>query len=153
MPTQLLKLGGLSRATGVSVPTLGRWFDRGTFKQSRRDKASTGHGDHRQFSRDTVIQIAIAKQLIDLGMSAGPANTAATVFTEHGQRGREPAKPFTQGRTILALRKSGPVVLNAFDADFGELSDFGVAFVAVDCGKICKEIDAQITSTNISKAT
>lgn len=153
MPTPLLKLGGLSRATGVSVPTLGRWFDRGTIKQSRRDKSSTGSGEHRQFSRNTVIQIAIAKQLIDLGMSAGPANTAASVFTEHGQRDRKPAEPFAQGRTIMALRKSGTVVLNAFDADFSELSDFGIAFAAVDCGKVCKEIDALFTSTNISKAT
>jgi DNA-binding transcriptional MerR regulator len=154
MPTPLLKLGGLSRATGVSVPTLGRWFDRGTIKQSRRDKASTGHGDHRQFSRNTIIQIAIAKQLIDLGISAGPANAAASLFTEHGQRDREPAQPFGHGRTILALRPTGPVVLNVqFDADFSELSDFGVAFVAVDCGMICKTIDAIFNSTNNLKAT
>src|SRR5260370_527378 len=37
MPTPLLKLGGLSRATGIPLPTLGRWLDRVTIKQSRRD--------------------------------------------------------------------------------------------------------------------
>jgi hypothetical protein len=122
---------------------LGRWLDRGTIKQSRRDKASGGSGEHRQFSRNTIVQIAIAKQLIDLGVSAGPANTAASLFTDNGQHNRAAGEPFAQGRTILALRPTGAVVLNAqLDADFSELSDFGVAFAAVDCGKVCTEIDS-----------
>jgi hypothetical protein len=127
---------------------LGRWLDRGTIKQSRRDVASGGSGEHRKFSRNTTVQIAIAKQLIDLGINAGPANAAASLFTEHGQRNRAVGEPFSQGRTILALRPTGAVVLNAqVDADFSELSDFGVAFVAVDCGKICKEVDSIILNT------
>jgi DNA-binding transcriptional MerR regulator len=152
--TPLLKLGGVSRVTNVPLPTLGRWLDRGTIKQSRRDKSSGGSGQHRQFSRNTIVQIAIAKQLIDLGISAGPANAAASLFTEHGQRDRAAGEPFAQGRAILVIRPTGPIVLNAqFDADFSELSDFGVAFVAVDCGKICKAIDAIFNSTNNLKAT
>ena len=148
MSQPLLKLGGVSRATNVPLPTLGRWLDRGTIKHSPRDKASGGSGDYRQFSRNTIVQIAIARKLIELGIPAGPANAAASLFTEHGQRNREPAQPFDHGRTILALRPTGAVVLNAqFDADFSELSDFGVAFVAVDCGKVCKEIDEAINST------
>src|ERR1700682_1201232 len=147
MPTPLLKLGGLSRATGASVATLRRWFDRGKFKQSRRDKASTGHGDHRQFSRNTVVQIAIAKQLIELGIGAGRANAAASMFTDHGQRNRAAGETFSQGRTILVIRPTGPVILNPlFDAEFSELADYGIAFVAVDCGKTCSEVDSILNS-------
>jgi hypothetical protein len=139
----LLKLGGVSRATNVPLPTLGRWLDRGTIKSSRRDKASGGSGEHRQFSRNTIVQIAIARKLIELGIAAGPANAAASLFTEHGQGNRVAGEPFSQGRSILVIRPTGPVLINTqFDAEFSELSDYGVAFVGVDCGKVCKEVDS-----------
>jgi DNA-binding transcriptional MerR regulator len=149
-----MKIGDVSRVTGIPIAKLGRWIDRRTIQPSRNDHPSTGTGDHRTFSRATINKIAIAKKLIELGISAGPANAAASLFTEHGQRDRAAGEPFAQGRTILALRPTGAVVLNAqFDADFSELSDFGVAFAAVDCGKICKAIDAISNSTNNLKAT
>jgi DNA-binding transcriptional MerR regulator len=139
----LLKLGAVSRATNVPLPTLGRWLDRGTIKPSCRDKASGGSGEHRQFSRNTIIQIAIARKLIELGIAAGPANEAASMFTEHAQRDRAAGTPFAQGRTILVIRPTGPVILNPlFDAEFSELADYGIAFVAVDCGKACNEVDS-----------
>ena len=150
MTHPLLKLGAVSRATNIPLPTLGRWLDRGTIKQSRRDKASTGSGEHRQFSRNTIVQIAIARKFIELGINAGRANAAAALFTDHGQRNRAPGEPFAEGLTILALRPTGASVFNAqFDADFSELSDFGVAFVAIDCGKICKTMDAILISQTI----
>jgi DNA-binding transcriptional MerR regulator len=147
----LLKLGAVSRATNIPLPTLGRWLDRGTIKQSRRDKASTGSGEHRQFSRNTIVQIAIARKFIELGINAGRANAAAALFTEHSQRDRAACERFPQGRTILVIRPTGPVIINPmFDADFSELSDYGIAFVAVDCGKTCDEIDSILNSkTNI----
>jgi hypothetical protein len=82
MSTPLLKLGGVSRVTGVPVPTLGRWFDRGTIESSHLDVTTSGSGEYRQFSRATINKIAIARKLIGLGISAGPANAAASLFTE-----------------------------------------------------------------------
>jgi hypothetical protein len=36
-------------------------------------------------------------------------------------------------------------VINApYFADFCDLADHGTAFVAVDCGKICREVDEAI---------
>jgi DNA-binding transcriptional MerR regulator len=144
-----LKIGDVSRVTGVPIPMLGRWLDRRTIRPSRNDKPSIGTGDHRTFSRNTIIQIAIARKLIELGISAGPANAAASMFTEHGQRDRAACETFSQGRTILVIRPTGPVILNPlFDAEFSELADYGIAFVAVDCGKTCNEVDAALNSTN-----
>jgi hypothetical protein len=90
---QLLKIGGVSRVTGVREVTLIRWFDRMTIKPCD-DATTTGSGDHRRFSRATINQIAIAKKQIDLGVPPGPANAAATLFTEHGQPGRPANKLF-----------------------------------------------------------
>ncbi len=71
------------------------------------------------------------------------------MFTEHGQRDRAACEAFPQGRTILVIRATGPVIINPmFDADFSELSDYGIAFVAVDCGKTCDEIDSILNSKN-----
>ncbi len=146
MNTQM-KIGDVSRLTGFRTPTLCRWADRGTLKPNRRDKATTGHGDHRTFSRDTIVQIAIAKPMIELGISAGAANAAASLFTDHGQPGRSAGEPFAQGRTLLILRPTGPVVINPeFDAEFSEMAASGIAFAAVDCGKVCNEIDSLINN-------
>jgi hypothetical protein len=145
---KFLKLGGLSRVTKVSRATLAHRLDRGTFKSSRRDKRSQGSGQHREFCRDTIIGIAIAQKLIELGISASRANAAASLFTEHGQRGRAAGEPFSLGRTILVIRPTGPIILNPqFDAEFSELADYGIAFVAVDCGKTCNEVDEALNTT------
>jgi DNA-binding transcriptional MerR regulator len=85
MKTQTqLKIGDVSRITGVPIPTLCRWLDRRVIKPSRTDHPSRGTGDHRTFGRATINQIAIAKKLIELGIGAGPANAAAAMFTEQG---------------------------------------------------------------------
>jgi DNA-binding transcriptional MerR regulator len=79
-----LQIGDVGRVTGIPITRLGRWIDRRTIKPSPQDHRSTGTGDSRTFSRATINQIAIAKQLIELGVGAGPANAAAALFTEQG---------------------------------------------------------------------
>jgi hypothetical protein len=141
MPTPLLKLGGLSRATGVSVPTLGRWFDRGTIKQSRRDKASTGHGDHRQFSRNTVVQIAIAQKLIELGIGAGRANKAAAVFADD-------AEIFPCGKTLLIVGPNGTIVRNAFhDTPLADVTNDGMCII-IELNRVVEHVNSILKATN-----
>jgi DNA-binding transcriptional MerR regulator len=79
-----LKKGEVSRVTGVPLANLTRWLDRFVIKPARNDYHSCGTGDHRTFGRATINQIAIARKLIELGMSASPANAAAKFFTEQG---------------------------------------------------------------------
>jgi hypothetical protein len=58
---------------------------------------------------------------------------------------RAPNTLYESGRTVLCVRPSGAAVINApYYADFSDLSDHGAAFVALDCGKICKEVDEAI---------
>jgi MerR HTH family regulatory protein len=133
------KIGVVSAATGVPIPTLGRWHDRNTFKPSRRDKPSSGSGDHRLFSRATIYQIAIAKTLIDLGIAASPANRAAALFTEL----------FPCGRTLLVITPTGARIVNAeFNAT---LTDFcGRPFcsaIIVDCRHVVAAVDHALIST------
>jgi hypothetical protein len=108
----MYKTGAVCAATGVPIPTLGRWHDRKTPKPSRWDKPSSGSGDHRLFSRATIDQIAIAKTLIDLGIAASPANNAAALFTEL----------FPCGQTLLVITPTDARIVNAeFNAT---LTDF-----------------------------
>jgi hypothetical protein len=146
----LLKLGDLSRLTNVPKSTLAQRFDRQKYRPSRHDQPSQGSGRHRQFSRDTINGIAIAQKLIELGVGVTPANKAASLFVDHAQPGRAAGKLFPQDQTLLVLRASGPVVINApYYSDFADLADHGTAFVAIDCGKICREVDTALTKNNL----
>jgi hypothetical protein len=127
------KIGAVSVAAGVPIPTLCRWSDRKTLKPSRDDKASTGSGDHRLFSRATVIRIAIANQLIKLGVAASPANRSASLFIEL----------FEFGRTLLLTTPTGAKIVNAeYSAPLTDIC--GKPFesaVIIDIGQIVSAID------------
>jgi len=134
--------------TGIPQEKQYQWKDRSVVVPSRQDKRPSGSGDPSLMRIETVYQFAITAELVELGLMAKHAASAARKFTDETSPGRSAGKLFPEGRTILALRPTGAVVLNAqVDADFSELSDFGVAFAAVDCGKICKEVDSIILNT------
>ena len=140
MPTPLIKMGGVSAATGVPLPTLGRWCDRKTIMPSRRDRTSTGSGDHRQFSRNTVLQIAIAKQLIDIGIGAGRANKAAAVFADN-------AELFPCGKTLLIHSPSGTSVRNGLhDTPLSDLNTDG-ACIVLEINRVVEHVDSILKVT------
>ena len=135
----MYKTGAVSAATGVPAAKLGRWQDRRTLKPSRHDKASSGSGDHRLFSRDTVIRIAISKRLVDLGIPATPANRAAALFD----------KLFEFGRTLLVTSVSGSQIVNAaFNAPLTDICGrpFQSAII-IDIGPIIAAVDQALIST------
>jgi hypothetical protein len=133
-------------ATGTPVPRQNQLIERGTVLPSRRDKQPNGSGDYRLMSIETVYQFAITATLARLGTSAKYAASSARKFTDQSQPGRAAGKLFPEGRTVLCLRSTGPVVINApYHADFCDLSDHGSAFAAVDIGKICKEVDLALS--------
>jgi DNA-binding transcriptional MerR regulator len=135
----MYKTGAVCAATGVSAAMLARWSDRRTLKPSRRDKASTGSGDHRLFSRDTINKIAVAKTLINLGIAASPAHAAAALLN-----GR-----FETGRTLLVVKSTGTAIVNAeFNAPLSDIC--GRPFqsaVIVDIGQIVAAVDQALIST------
>ena len=135
----MYRTGAVCAATGVSAAKLGRWQDRKTLKPSRQDKASSGSGDHRLFSRATVNKIAIAKKLVDLGIGATPANNAASLFNSL----------FAFGRTLLVFKPTGAQIANAGFND--SLTDIcGRPFesaIIVDIGHIIMAVDQALIST------
>jgi len=85
--------------------------------------------------------------LAQLGIPAKQAAFAARKFSDNANPGRPAAMLFPQGRTVLCLREDGPVVINAdLDADFSALSDSTASFAAIDCGQVCKRVDAILNS-------
>ncbi len=144
-----LRIGDVARVTGVRNVQLSRWLDRHTIQLSRLDKGSTGTGGFRTFSRATINQIAIAKKLIDLGVAAGPANAAATLFTEMGQPGRPANELFEFGLTVMIHSESGTSITNA-DSD-SSLSDvFGRGLkpaIFLNIAPVIRVVDKLILTT------
>lgn len=102
--------GQVVEAAGVSAPNLQTWLRRGLI---------IGHRDHpiempgspgyrRNFEFFNVMEIAVAKALIDLGVDLGDAFRAGAMFAHTGDEERMPSVPF-----------NGPV--------------FTLLFVAGDC--------------------
>jgi predicted GH43/DUF377 family glycosyl hydrolase len=136
-------------STGIDVSKQNQWIDRDTIVPSREDKRPSGSGDPRLMTIETVYQFAFTAAGIKLGLSAKHAAHAARQFTAKPSPGRAAGQLFPQNRTLLVVRSSGPVVINApYHADFCELSDHGIGFIALDCGAICKNVDNALSKNN-----
>lgn len=136
--------------TGVSPEKQYQWDDRGITIPSRNDKRPNGSGDPRLMTIETVYQLAVTANLVRLGVGPRHAAHAARKFTSQGQSGRLAGGLFPQDRTVLCLRATGPVVSNEpYHADFCDLADHGTAFVAIDCGAICKKVDNALSQNNL----
>lgn len=149
-----MKIGDVSRLTGVRDVTLSRWLDRNTIKPSRNDRRSSGTGDHRIFSRSTINNIAIAKQLINLGLKAGPANAAAATFTESGGNGRAANELWEFGLTVLVHTGTGITSIVNIDPESSLSAVFGRSFnsaILVNIGPVIKTVDEAIISNRKNK--
>jgi hypothetical protein len=136
----------VAAATGIPPEKQLQWHDRPIIIPSRNDVRPNGTGDKRLISRETVIQIALTAALARLGIPAGQAASAARLFTDRSGPGRPAGKLYPQDRTVLVLRETGPVVINApYHADFCDLSDHGTSFVAIDAGAICRNVDTALS--------
>jgi hypothetical protein len=81
-------------------------------KADKGDIDSTGTGDHRQFSINRVMQIAIAVALIRMTLSHKRAADAALVFSDVGSSGgRLPSQLCHGGKTALLVFEDGARVL------------------------------------------
>jgi hypothetical protein len=146
MAIPLLRLGGLSRVTGVPEPRLSRWLDRRTIEPTNLDVSTSGSGDYRQFSRATVNKVGIARKLIGLGIPAGPANIAAAHYTDVGDGKRAGNELYEFGRTVLIHTEAGTTIKN-LDADVSISEAFGrpmTPAVLLDIGPVIHEIDQKL---------
>lgn len=116
--TEKFSTGQVVAITGVSNTTLQNWIKRGVLVGHRGEKDIDGGGAsgiHRRFSFNSLMEIAVAKALIDAGVTdLNHAFTAATGFSHIGHGAisgihpiRDPALPFDtrheNGVTLLCV--------------------------------------------------
>jgi hypothetical protein len=72
------RLGTVAKAVGVPNSTLASWLQREQIELMKGDKQTAGTGDHRLFSWNRVINVAIVAELNRLGVppSAGSSHLA-----------------------------------------------------------------------------
>ena len=117
-----------ARASGWELNTMRSYFKRGIFRYMEVDAAAESAGKATLLSARSVIGLAIARKLFDLGVSARDAFEASYPFTDFGSSGsiiggvsvpngpeREPGHLFDETHfiTILRWRQDGYVHIEA----------------------------------------
>jgi hypothetical protein len=140
--TATYQIGVAARAANTTPRKLRRTIDHNVIKLRGTDKQSTGTGDCVGFSRSRVLQIAITNELLSTGMALSKAADAALEFSDYGNQGRAAGKLFETAKTLLVVRPTGAVVVNAdFDASFVDLSARGISIIVLDLNKIVAQVD------------
>jgi hypothetical protein len=136
----------VARAADVDTRCLRQWFAIGVLQLRGDDRKSTGPGDHVGLSRLRAIEAAIVQHLNRHGVQVSRAARAAFEFTLNGNEGRSAGDLYALGRTLLVIRKTDAVVVNADPATrVSDLSDNAVAIV-VDVNAIVNHVDAQLNN-------
>jgi hypothetical protein len=135
-------LGLAAKAANISPRTIRRWIDNGVIKLKRgQDVTAKGSGSYCGLSRNRILQIAIARHLIDAGLSRAKAAQAASEFSDKADSQREPSGLYPFGRTLL-ISDGAPRVINAdFDARVSDFITLEPCAVVLDCGQITNRVD------------
>jgi hypothetical protein len=117
--------GQVLRASGATNAALQTWIRRGFIVGQRADTQAEGvaapspvdmpgeSGHRRTFSFYGVVQIAVAKAIIDVSGKAERAFEAAIEFAHLGDEQRSPGVPFRDGRTWLLVAEYEERLVNA----------------------------------------
>lgn len=95
--------GQVTKAAGITNASLQTWIRRGLIVGSGGVEMPGQPGIRRTFSFYSVMEIATASALIELGLSAGQAFRAAQLFSHSGDKSRMIAFPFPEGRTFICV--------------------------------------------------
>lgn len=142
----LYQTGEVAKAAKIEPFVVNQWVTRGHVVMSDKDRDSHATGRNRLFSFDTVIEIAVAAELVRIGMKAPDALKAARSFAHAGTGiapKRDPGRPFDKGDTFLIVGPAATVVVNVTD---GESLRAGIhvaganGAVVVDAGAIYREV-------------
>jgi DNA-binding transcriptional MerR regulator len=143
----MYKLSAAAHASGVSATNLAAWTDRGIIELRGEDVDTSGSGTPRLYSRNRIIQVAIANSLTKVGLNILRAADAAAVFANENQAGRERGELFATGRTMLVVTALETKVVNSDRA----LGDYGPA-VVIDVGKVVERVDAALGQVRRARA-
>jgi hypothetical protein len=139
-----LKKSDVLKATKIPNHTFQHWYDRRVIGLSGDDVPGDGKGKPRRFGIRSIIKLAIAHKISQLGIPANIAVTLASKFTDTPQYGRPIGGLFAGGLTyILAtLDGVGSVVNVQADEDVGKfLQD---ATIVVNVSQIISSINFDI---------
>ena len=123
-----------AKVAGLAESVVRSWVERRIVVLSDKDRDAAGRGQTRLFSFETILQIAIGAELVNLGFGARDACRAALVFAHSGNEHRLPGQLFRDGKTILVVRPgsaSARVVREANLPDAFAASRPGDAAVAI----------------------
>ena len=139
-------LSSAAKAASIHPKKLQRLMNTVAPLQSN-DVKPRGSGTCCGFSRARVLQVAVTHRLQKVGVSLAEAATAAFQFSDIGQRGRDPAECFSQGKTYLVIRSDGAVVINVDpDPSYSQLADLSPSIVALDLNKIVADVDHSLST-------
>jgi hypothetical protein len=93
----------VAQASGGNVNTIFSWFQRGHFQLGKSDKrAEVGRGHEISFR--TALEVAIAVKLYkDCKLAPASGAHAARIFTQLGDRDRDPGELYKTDFTLLAV--------------------------------------------------
>ena len=137
-----------AKAANTTPKIIRRRIDYGAIELQGCDHRASGSGNPIRLSKTRIHNIALIENLVGLGISLSKASAAASKFIDQSQPGRPAGACYSQGRTLLVLRASGPAVINApYHADFSDLSDHSETLFAIDCGMIVNAVNEALSKT------
>jgi hypothetical protein len=134
-----------ARAADISPLQVSTWIVTGILPLDSGDKRSTGRGDRSGLSRERVIQVAIAKQIMLLGIPSSHAVRFASRFTGEGNAGRPRGQLFPHGRTMIFIGVDGATVKNVRISDtLTDVIEGSARCIILDLNQIVAHCDAEL---------
>ena len=145
MLTDTYSLPEVASATGANQTTIKSWLHKGVVVGADSILGGGQRGKPRHFSLQSVIEIGVAKVILDNGPSdLSFAFHAAHIFAHSGDN-RQPAMPFNDGGTLLFVSGARAHVINYFPgSDYDEEVRTALgnpeAFIRIDMLKVFDRI-------------
>lgn len=112
---KIFTAGEVTLAAGITNDRLQTWLRNDRLIVGQRDTlagvVSGGAGNRRNFSFFNVMEIALATNLVALGLGVDRAFEAAKRFAHMASEERSPAFPFKDGRTLFWCSESSQGVV------------------------------------------
>jgi hypothetical protein len=146
----LYRAAAVARAAGITLGLLAQWVDRKIVRLAPPDVPAASSGVPRQFSRRRIDQIAIAAELVNVGISSSHAAEAASTFTDQPSKGRAAGELYPVGKTLLVVAADGTSVVNVSESAALDSAIDVLASVAaiVNVGAVIDRVDRALAGTS-----
>jgi hypothetical protein len=145
--------GQVLKATGATNAALQTWVRRGLVVGQTADGAAVDmpgqSGVRRTFSFYGLMQIAIAKSILEVSGNASQAFKAAILFAHFGDEVRSPGVPYPTGRTLLLVGTDQQCLVTSGRATGSDVKPMWIngapqAFITVNVSAIFDRVCASL---------